>query len=273
MFSHEIDNHIKIESLVSDYYTFLKDNTIVQTNAQGSWTQISTPLLDTFNDSIDIYAKQQNGYIVISDDGQTLRNLELSGVNISRSPKRKQLFEQVLINYGVQYESERKELLVRASEKDFPQKKFNLLSSIVEINNLYVFSKHAVASAFAEDVEAYLDEQQLIYTPHFISRGSTGLEFTFDFQIASRKTELVIKAFNTINSMNLPHFLFAWKDIKETREKQVKKEVIGLAIINDEKEIKSEYLTALHSKETVHILWSQRHAPDSIRKLHPVEAA
>jgi hypothetical protein len=73
--------------------------------------------------------------------------------------------------------------------------------------------------------------------------------------------------------MNLPHFLFAWEDIKGTREKQVKKEVIGLAIINDEgKEIKPEYLEALQTKDAAHILWSQRHTQESVKKLHPIAA-
>ncbi len=94
-------------------------------------------------------------------------------------------------------------------------------------------------------MEAYLNEQQITYTPYFISRGNTGLEFTFDFQIAFRKQELVIKTFSTTNSMNLPHFLFAWEDIKETRRKQVKKQVTALAVTNDQgKEVKPEYLKA-----------------------------
>lgn len=262
-----------IDSLVSDYYTFLKDNTVVKDDLTSGWTLISTPLLDTFNDTIDLYAKRQNGHLLLSDDGQTLRNLELCGVSVTRSPKRKQLLNQVLLNYGVQLQEGGKELLVETQERDFPQKKFNLLSAIVEINNLYVFSKHTVASAFAEDVGEYLQNQGLVYTPHFISRGSTGLEFTFDFQIAYRKTELVIKAFNTINSMNLPHFLFAWEDIKGTREKLVKKEVVGLAIINDEgKEIKPEYLEALQAKDAAHILWSQRHTQENVKKLHLIAA-
>ncbi len=256
-----------IELLVNDYYTFLKEKTIVQTDEVSGWVQITTPLLDIYNDSIDLYAKHKNGNILLSDDGQTLRNLELSGASLSRSPKRKEFLRQILLNYGVHWENENNELFLEANEKNFPQKKFNLLSAIVEINNLSFLSKHNVASVFSEDVKGYLDEQDLIYTSHFISRGSTGLEFTFDFQIAYKKTELVIKAFSTINSMNLPHFLFAWEDIKKVREQLTGKHVTGLAIINDEKEVRPEYLEALRTKEAKFMLWSQRHIPENINKL------
>lgn len=259
--------HRTIESLINDYYTFLKEKTVIQSDGLSGWIQISTPMLDVYNDSIDLYAKQQNGNILLSDDGQTLRNLDLNGVSLSRSHKRKQLIKQILLNYGVHWNNESNELLIEANEKNFPQRKLNLLSAIVETNNLYFLSENHVASVFSEDVKAYLDEQEIIYTPHFISRGSTGLEFTFDFQIASRKLELVIKAFSTINSMNLPHFLFAWEDIKKVREQQTGKQITGLAIINDIKEIKPEYLEALRAKKAKYMLWSQRHTPENVGKL------
>src|SRR5690606_10992183 len=114
---------------------------------------------------------------------------------------------------------------------------------------------------FKEDVRGYLESQDGIYTPDFISKGTTGLEVTFDFQIAERKKEIVIKSFNTINKSNLSTFLFSWEDIKPVREKSTKKEVNAIAILNDiEKEVKSEYLEALKAKNANYILWSERNS-------------
>jgi len=255
-----------INNLMNDYYAFLKEKTLVTANNSSDWVEISTPFIGLFNDTVDIYAKKQGNRIILSDDGNTLRDLELSGLEISRSPKRKEILDRILINYGVKINDD--ELTVEATEKDFPQKKLNLISAISETSDMYYLARHTVASVFREDVKNYLDEQELIYTPYFISKGSTGLEFTFDFQIAYRNTEIVIKSFNSINKMNLPHFLFTWDDIKKVREQQTQKEIIGLAIINDiDREVSEEYLSALESKGAQHILWSQRHNPDNIRKL------
>lgn len=256
-----------IDHLVNEYYRFLREKTLVSTIQGSEWVEISTPFTDVYNDTIDIFAKKQNGDIILSDDGQTLRNLELSGVEISKSPKRKSLLESILLNYGVSLQND--ELLTKANEQNFPQKKHNLISAIAEANDMYVLAKHTVASIFREDVKTYLDEQEnIIYTPFFISKGSVGLEFTFDFQIAYRKTEILIKAFNSINKFNLPHFLFTWDDVKQVREKQAQKQVQGLAIINDEKrEVKPEYLEALQNKGAHYILWSQRHKPDNLKLL------
>lgn len=255
-----------INNLMDNYYAFLKEKTLVTTNNSSEWIEISTPFVGLFNDTIDIYAKKEGNKIILSDDGNTLRDLELSGLETSRSPKRKEILDRILINYGVKIGND--ELIIEATEKDFPQKKLNLISAISETSDMYYLAKHTVASVFREDVQHYLDEQELIYTPYFISKGSTGLEFTFDFQIAYRNTEIVIKSFNSINKMNLPHFLFTWDDIKKVREQQTQKNIIGLAIINDiDREINDEYLTALESKGAKHILWSQRHTPENIHKL------
>jgi hypothetical protein len=258
-----------INKLMDNYYAFLKEKTLITTGNSSDWVEISTPFVGLFNDSVDIYAKKEGNRIILSDDGNTLRDLELSGLEISRSVKRKELLDHILINYGVRIYNE--ELTTEATEKDFPQKKLNLISAISETSDMYYLARHTVASVFREDVKAYLDEQELIYTPYFISKGSTGLEFTFDFQIAYKNTEIVIKSFNTVNKMNLPHFLFTWDDIKKVRVQQTQKDIIGLAVINDiDREISEEYFSALNNKGAQYILWSHRHTPDNISKLKHV---
>jgi hypothetical protein len=255
-----------INSLMNDYYAFLKEKTLVTASNSSGWVEISTPFTGFFNDTVDIYAKQEGNKIILSDDGNTIRDLELSGLEISRSSKRKEILDRILVNYGVRISNG--ELTTEATERDFPQKKLNLISAISETADIYYLARHTVASVFREDVKAYLDEQELIYTPYFISKGSTGLEFTFDFQIASRKSEIVIKSFNSVNKMNLPQFLFTWEDIKKVRERQTQKEIIGLAVINDiDREVSEEYLSALDNKGAQHILWSQRHSTENIKKL------
>jgi len=258
-----------INDLMNNYYAFLKEKTIITPNNTSDWIEISTPFTGLFNDTVDIYAKKEGNKIILSDDGNTLRDLELSGFEVTRSPKRKEILDSILINYGVRINND--ELITDTTEKDFPQKKLNLIAAISETSDMYYLARHTVASVFKEDVKGYLDEQELIYTPYFISKGSTGLEFTFDFQIAYRNTEIVIKSFNSVNKMNLPHFLFTWDDIKKVREQQTQKEIIGLAVINDlDREISDEYITALNNKGAQHILWSERHTLENIGKLKSV---
>lgn len=256
-----------IDNSIKEYYNWLREKTIVTQNERTGWSIITTPFLGLFNDNIEIYAKLDNGKLILSDDGMTLSNLELAGAPILRSPKRKELLEMIFLNYGITL-NENNELQVIGTEKDFNQKKHNLICAISEVSDMAMMAKHTVSSVFKEDVKAYLDEQNIIYTPQFIAKGSTGIEFTFDFQIAGRHKELVIKSFNSLNKINVPNFLFGWEDIKIAREKVSGKELKGLAIVNNvDKEIRKEYLDALENKGAGFILWGQRYQPDMLQQL------
>lgn len=257
---------IWINNSITEYYKWLRDSTQITKNEQTGWYAVTTPFWGLFNDNIEIYVKLSNGRIILSDDGQTLSNLKLVGSSIAQSPKRKEWLDTVLLNYGVILKDN--ELQAEGNEKDFNQKKHNLLCAISEISDMSMLAKHTVSSLFREDVKNFFDEQNIIYTPQFIAKGSTGIEFTFDFQIAKKQKELVIKSFNSLNKMNVPTFLFGWEDIKNVREKISGKQLKGLAIINDiEKDIKQEYISALESKGADIIMWSSRHKPDMLEKL------
>lgn len=251
-----------VNTYVNDYYNWLKEKTFIHKDSHTDWFLINTPFFGAFNDTIEIYAQKTGNTLRLSDNGETISNLELQGLHIQGSKRRRSILDTILLNYGITIENE--ELTIESNIENFSQSKHNFLSAIIEINDLCVLSKHNVASIFKEDVREYLDTNDIIYTPDFISKGTTGLEFNFDFQIAKRNKEIVIKSFNTINKSNLPTFLFSWEDIKPVREKITKKDVTAIAIINDtDKEVRTEFLDALKAKNANFILWSERESQKS----------
>ena len=196
-----------LDSMLNDYYKWLRDKTTIEAG-NADWYCIGTPFVGAFNDFIEVYALKTKDIITLSDNGQTLNNLELQGVNIQNSTKRRTLFKNILLSYGLK--QNHKELLIEANEHNFPQKKHNFLNAILEINNLAILARPSINSIFKEDVRAYLDELDIIYTSDFISRGATGLDFTFDFQIAKRDHEIILKSFGSLNKNTLSTFLFSW---------------------------------------------------------------
>lgn len=252
-----------LNTYVDNYYSWLREKTYIQEGESTDWFLINTPFVGAFNDTVEIYAQKNGSQLILSDNGETMSNLELQGLHIQGSKKRRNILDTILLNYGIR--SNNDELTIESNLESFSQAKHNFLSAIIEINDLYVLSKHNVASIFKEDVRTYLESKEIIFTPDFISKGTTGLEFNFDFQIAKKQSEIVIKSFNTINKSNLPTFLFAWDDIKPVREKTTKKEVKAIAMINDvDKEIKTGFLDALKAKNADYILWSEREAARNI---------
>ena len=118
---------------VNEYYEWLKKRTFVQKDGTTGWSVVSTPFVGLFNDTIDLFVKlQQNGNVVLSDDGNTLSNLELLGVNFKSSTGRRDILDRVKLNYGVSVakDGEMSKTVVR---KDFAQGKHDMIRAILEL--------------------------------------------------------------------------------------------------------------------------------------------
>lgn len=174
-----------IDNSIKEYYNWLHEKTIVTKDEQTGWNSITTPFVGLFNDNIEIYAKLDNGKLILSDDGITLANLELAGASVLRSPKRKEWLEMIFLNYGITINDN--ELQVIGTEKDFNQKKHNLICAISEISDMAMMAKHTVSSLFKEDVKNYLEEQNIIYTPNLLQRELQGLNLLLIFKLQAGK--------------------------------------------------------------------------------------
>ncbi len=247
-----------IDNKINEYYQWLKDNTAIRKDNGTGWFAIDTPFTGLFNDNIEIFVKKiSDTEILLSDDGETLGNLLLSGVDISRSPKRKAYLQKIINNYGVRREKD--EILITSNGADFARKKHALISAIMSISDMDMLSHENITSVFAEDVMAFADEKGITYTPMFIVRGKSGLDFNFDFQIAGRSTELVIKTFNTLRQNTISSYLFCLNDVKDNREQVTGKKFKSLTVINDiGVKPSSKLIDALKTYDTNILLWSEK---------------
>lgn len=247
-----------IDDKINEYYQWLKDNTAVREDKGTGWFAVDTPYVGLFNDHIEIFVKKiSETEILLSDDGETLCNLSLSGVDVSRSQKRMEYLQKMLDNHGVRLEGD--EMCITSNGADFAKKKHSLLSAIIGVSDMDMLANANVTSMFAEDVMTYVDKKGVLYTPMFIVRGKSGLDFNFDFQIAGRQSELAVKTFNTLKQNNLSSYLFCLGDVKEVRERTSGKRFESLAIINDiGSKPSTKLLDALRTYDTNVLLWSEK---------------
>lgn len=252
-----IMNDFWIKKKAEQYFRWIQDNTEVHSDKQSGWFSISTPFVDAKNDAIELFVKNNDGIVTISDDGETLSYLQECGADVSRSESRKRIFDSIRLNFGV--ETDGTELFIKGSEERFPSLKHALLQAIQQISDLRMTSKREVLSMFSDEVRAYMDELGVIYTPDFIIRGSTSLDFVFDFQIAGRHDEMVIKSFNRLHQQNAESLLFSLGDIMKQRQEASGKPLKILAIVNDVESDKSKRLVGILREQGVAVgLWGER---------------
>lgn len=247
-----------IDYKITEYYLWLKDNTAIREDKGTGWFAVATPFVGLFNDSIEIFVKKvSDSEILLSDDGETIANLSMAGVDVLRSSKRREYLDKIVNNYGIKIEG--RELISISNGADFAKKKHALLSAIMSISDMDLLAKENVTSLFAEDVMSYVDNLGVTFTQMFIVRGKSGLDFNFDFQIAGKKSELVVKSFSSLRQNSVGNYLFCLNDVKEARESVTRKEFKSLAIINDVTSNPSKKLIdALRNYDTNVLLWSEK---------------
>jgi len=248
-----------IDNKIAEYYQWLKDNTAIREDKGTGWFAVSTPFVGLFNDNIEIYVKKESeSTFLLSDDGETIENLFLSGVDVMRSPKRKEYMQKVANNFGIQITAEG-EITAVSNGADFARRKHDLISAISTISDMIMLANENVTSVFAEDVVSYIESLDVISTPSFLVKGRSGLDFSFDIQIPGKKTELVIKPFNTLRQDSIERFLFCMEDIRDIRQETSGKELKSLVIVNDKStEPPKRLVSALEEYGTQVLLWSRK---------------
>ena len=243
-----------VQKLLDAYLAWLKDKT--QLRQVADWVEITTPYLDRNNDYLQIYARKENGSYVLTDDGQTIGDLEQTGCKLN-SPKRQDLLKMTLNRFGVQLLEQRLE--VHASPDNFALRKHNLVQAMLADNDMFYLSVPMVASLFYEDVVAWLDLHDIRYTPKVKFTGKTGYDHLFDFVIpkSRRQPERIIQTINRPNRDTAQAVAFSWIDTKEVRPPDSK----AYAFLNDlENPVSTTVLDALRNYDVMPVMWSKRDA-------------
>lgn len=123
-----------INDKIDEYCRWLRGNMDAKQDLGTGWYVLSTPFIGLFNDHIQVYVRRTDSGILLSDDGETLDNLSMAGVDFNRSERRRRFLDQILNTYGVSKEGT--ELFVKSSEKEFPFKKHALVTAIMNIYDL-----------------------------------------------------------------------------------------------------------------------------------------
>ncbi len=241
----------KCIDLVNDYIEWLRQK--IKVEAIGEFCEITTPFLDRHNDQIQVYLKKVDNMFILTDDGYTLGDLRLSGLEIE-GEKRKQILSSILNGFGAKLKGD--EIIMEANPEEFPQKKHNLIQAMLAVNDLFVLTKTAVADIFKEDVEKYLRIHQIRYTPSVKLVGKSGLDHLIDFVIPESKIrhERIIKVVNNPTRQYIAATIFTWTDIREFRIKSD-----AYTVLNDnEQKINPELVSALQKYNIKPIFWSKR---------------
>lgn len=216
-------------------------------------TEITTPFLDHHNDQIQIYAVPTVDGWSLTDAGETLSDLEMSGVRFE-SAKRKAQLHEVLQGFGVTLRDG--ELTVSADTQSQLRQMNNLIQAVLAVNDFFCLAQPSVYQFFTEDVSQWLDEKAIRFSPQVAFSGKSTLSHHYDFLIPKSKQspERLLKVMNTPSRDYAKQVAFSWIDTRETRLTASE----CFVLLNDAEGIPSGVLTSLKQYDIVPVPWGER---------------
>jgi len=241
--------------IIEQYLNWIKDNTVIKSIKEGGICSVSTPFLDRHNDHLQIYVVKEENKIILTDDGYTLADLHMSGLDVN-TPKREKILKTILNGFGVQL-GKNNELVIEANMGNLGQKKHYFLQAILAVNDMYTLSTENVYSLFKEDVESFFQRKEIFYTKDIKLTGKSGFDHNIDFIIprSKNKPERVVQTMNNPQKEHIKATIFTFGDIQETRQQDTS----NFVIYNDiENNVPEESLNALRSYDIKTLSWSKK---------------
>lgn len=230
----------------------------LQLDDHDDFIVITTPFLDLHHDLLQlVFTKDGRGGYKLSDDGYILSELEMLGVDVFSSPKRKSFFEMTLRIFGVENNRATGELSISfKSLSEYPKKQNNLIQCLLRVSDMLLTARNTVMSIFAEEVANYFQEKNVFASEDIGYTGKTGNYQSFDFVIPStkQKREKIIKAINNPRADNYKQPLLSFIDIQE-----LKPDSEFIVLGNDTNQPLSEaFYSPLTNYDIQVLAWSER---------------
>ena len=203
-----------MNDLIDSYYRWLRDKTILK--EEKDVVEITTPYLNAHNDYIQIYMTKEDDKYILSDNEETISELEMYGCPLDGG-KRSKILKSILQGFGVSLNG--KAIQTTATQDDFPMKKHCLIQAILSVSDMFFLADPYIKSIFLEDVQGWLDECDIRFSPNIIIKGLSGFDRKFDFVIPKSKKapERLVKAINNPTKNAADLFIMDWLDTKESR--------------------------------------------------------
>lgn len=242
------------EKFIEKYLEWIKQNSFVNEIEKGKW-MINSPFLDRHNDYLEIYVVEKaKDSFILTDDGFVYDDLLSEGCELS-SPKRKEIFKLSLIGLGVNFNDKTHELYLETDFDNIGRNKHRMIQAMLSIGDMFMLSSSNVSSIFKEDVRAYFRRREVPFISDFKINGKSFIEHNIEigFPATKNNPETMIKVINNPLMSNAKNAIFAFTDIKEIR-----KEIQGVVIYNDDQKISRGFVRALTAYKIESVAWSDR---------------
>jgi hypothetical protein len=187
---------------------------------QGQYVRVRTPLLHPDGGVVDVFVRERDGHIAVTDLGEALGWLRQQTLDGKRSPKQQRLLQDVCLTLGV--ELFRGQLIARAANgSELPDLILRVAQAAMRVGDLWFTTRARSLESVADEVADYLEEQHMPYERGVKLAGRSGRDWTLDFQVlAPARSALVFVLASGARAgarRVAEHVVAGWHDLSQFR--------------------------------------------------------
>lgn len=162
----------------------------------NQYIRIRTPFLYPDNDLIDLYYKELDEDIVLTDLGETLSWFKLQTVALGIAPELLQLIKDICLDHGIEFS--RGMLLLRLKQSDdLAEGIMRLSQAILKVLDIGFAFKGVAGESVVDGVEDLLQDHQISFERDPEFTGKSGRVWRPDFRIRHPKHSSLIYILST----------------------------------------------------------------------------
>jgi hypothetical protein len=183
---------------------------------QGAYQRIRTPYLYPDGDNIDLFCKTGGDVVTVTDLAETTRWLRMQTVSSRRSPKQRQLIEDICLTHGVEFFRGMLQARCRRGES-LGAVVTRVAQAAVRVSDLWFAFRTRAVESVADEVADFLAERQLPFDRAEKLAGRSGRTWTVDFHIRTPARSSLVYVLSTANRSAArsvaEHVVAAWYDL------------------------------------------------------------
>jgi Domain of unknown function DUF1828 len=184
------------------------------------YTRIRTPYLYPDGDVIDLFLRQNGDVSTLTDLGETLRWFRMQTPSLRRSPKQRQIIEDVCLNHGV--ELFRGMLVIRVdSERDLGPAVTRLSQAALRVSDLWFSVRNRAVQSITDEVADFLTEKEIRYERSEKIPGRSGRIWPVDFHTWTPNRSSLVYVLSTGSRASaksiVEHVVASWYDMSHMK--------------------------------------------------------
>ena len=244
-----------VNDAINQYVEWLKSNMHSSEMDDGS-VEITVPFLNVNNDHFRFYFEKTLSGYRLTDIGETLNELELSGLRLTQS--RLNAIQEFARSYGVVLNKSDQSLSASFTDlKEMAVQQHRLTQAMIHIDDMFLTTQRNVKNFFKEDVSRFFRENDIFPVQDISRIGKSGLPQPLDFIIPATKNtnERIIQLVNSPRKDRINNAIFVLSDVisgtKSTDD--------GFVFVNDSNELLVEQqINAIKAYNFTPLLWSDK---------------